>query len=325
MAFTKLILIFCISFSTALAASTLAKSRGEILQLGARLNALEKNLGQHNNKYLAAIERIRVFETDVVTYQQRLTEVKTETIKREQEMATILRSHALAMVEDEIVPDVAYKKLAEENRAKAFAATREAEALEKILAEFNERLVVLRTDEQELLKLSQDLEAKKRQMTEVYLAKLEERQKLETREQKQKITTRLSAVKRAEVTGQHIPASLKFRSPVLAWNEVISSDKGITYKLGKMQPIAAPREGRVAYNGELASYGKVLMIDHGDDIRTVMLGRFTSNLEKNALVKLGDIVGNTEGVADSLYFEVRKKNVAQKTIHWMEPAATGKI
>lgn len=325
MAFAKLILILSIMMSPALAANTLAKSRGEILQLGARLNALEKNLGQHNNKYLAAIERIRVFETDVVTYQQRLTEVKAEAIKREQEMASILRSHALAMVEDEIVPDEAYKKLAEENRARAQAATREAEALEKILAEFNERLATLRADEQELLKLSQDLEAKKRQMTEVYLAKLEERQKLEIREQKQKITTRFSAIKRAEVTGALIPASLKFRSPVLSWNEVIPSDKGITYKLGKMQPIAAPREGRVAYNGELASYGKVLMIDHGDDIRTVMLGRFTSNLEKNAHVKVGDVLGQTEGTADSLYFEVRKKNVAQKTIHWMEPAATGKI
>lgn len=128
-------LILTCGFAHAASSPNIAASRGEILQLGARLNALEKNLGQHNDKYLATLERIRLIETDVATYQQKLTAVRAEAVKREQEMASILRAHTLAMVEDEVVPDEAYQKLAQENRNKAHSAVKEAEALEKIVVE----------------------------------------------------------------------------------------------------------------------------------------------------------------------------------------------
>lgn len=325
MAFAKLILACFLLSGVAVAAPGLAQSRTEILQLGARLNALEKQLGQHNNKYLSAIERIRVLETDLVTYQQRLTETAAAAKKREAEMAAILRSHALSLVEDEVVPTEAYQKLVQQNRERAQAAAREAETLTGIVDQFQQRLAELKRDEEELLAVSQELELKKRQLTEVYLAKLEQKQKLESREQKQKITTQISAIRKAQLTGADIAPAQKFRAPIANWTEVLPSDKGVTFKLGQQQPIAAPRAGRIAYNGDLATYGKVLMIDHGDDIRTVMLGRFSSTLAKNTEVRLGDVLGHTEQDSDSLYFEVRKKNVAQKTIHWMEPAAIGKI
>lgn len=314
-----------ISIANAATQGQVAQSRGAIMQLGARLNALEKTLGQHNDKYITAVEKIRLLETDVTTYQQRLASVRADALKREQEMAAILRSHALSLVEDEVVPDAAYHALTIENRSKAQAALQETQALEKIVGEFQERLELLRRDEQELLKLSADLDTKKKQMTEIYLAKLDERQRLETDLQKQKITTRIKTVRKEESLGLNIPAELKFGSPLESWAEVLPSEKGVTYKFGKLQPLHAPRAGRVIYNGDLASYGKVLMIDHGDDIRSVMLGRFTSSLEKNANVKAGDTLGHTDSSAESLYFEVRKKNVAQKTIHWMDQRATSKI
>lgn len=319
------LLFLALSIANAATPGQVAQSRGAIMQLGARLNALEKTLGQHNDRYISAVEKIRLLETDVTTYQQRLASVRADAIKREQEMAAILRSHALSMVEDEVVPDAAYHALTIENRAKAQAALQEAQALEKIVGEFQERLAVLRRDEQELLKLSADLDTKKKQMTEIYLAKLDERQRLETDLQRQKITTRIKTVRKEESLGLNIPAALKFGAPLESWAEVVPSEKGVTFKFAKLQPIHAPRAGRVIYNGELASYGKVLMIDHGDDIRTVMLGRFTSGLEKNAQVKAGDSLGHTDSSADSLYFEVRKKNVAQKTIHWMDQGAASKI
>ena len=304
----------------------LAKSRGEIMQLGARLSTLEKQLGQQNDKYLASIERIRLLETDVTAYQQRLAEIKTDAGKRENELASILRAQALASVEDEVVPEEAYQALVAQNRAKAQTLAREAEALQQIVGEFQERLELLRQDEQNLVKLKGDLELKKKQMTEVYLGKLELRQKLEGELQKQKISSRIDVIRRTErEMGAAASTSMKFSSPLASWLEAVPSDKGVTYRFAQLQPIKAPRDGRVAYNGELASYGKVLMIDHGDDIRTVMLGRFTSNLEKNAQVKAGDTLGHTENSSDSLYFEVRKKNVAQKTIHWMDQEGTSKI
>ncbi len=327
MVLAKLAIYFFLMLNVANAATSgqLASQRGEVMQLGARLSSLERQLGQHNDKYIASIERIHLIETDVTAYQQRLSEIKTDALKRESELASILRAQALAKVEDEVVIDESYHALMAENRAKAQALSREAEALEKIVGEFQERLSLLRQDEQNLLKLRSDLENKKRQMTEVYLAKLEQRQKTENQLQKQKISSRISSIRKIEREQGDIPGHMKFAAPLEAWLEAVPSEKGVTYKFGQLQPIKAPKDGRVAYNGELASYGKVLMIDHGDDIRTVILGRFTSGLEKNTQVKMGDTLGHTESAADSLYFEVRKKNVAQKTIHWLEQRGTSKI
>jgi septal ring factor EnvC (AmiA/AmiB activator) len=326
--FTKLVLVTSLSLLLSvntLAAGDLVQSRNEVMKLGARLNNLERELGQNNNKYLSSIEKIRLIETDILSYQERLDVVKAEVQKRHDELNQILRAKALALVEDEVVQVEKFDSILEMNKEKSAAAMKEAETLDKIVVSFQERLTLLKQDEEDLLKLTLDLESKKKQMTDIYLEKVKFNQELENKMQKQKVSTRLSAIKRAETLGLNIKPSLKFSSPLASYSSAIASEKGVTFKFEKLQPIRAPREGRVIYNGELANYGKVLMIDHGDDIRTVMLGKFQSTLEKNAAVNAGDILGHTEERTDSLYFEVRKKNIAQKTIHWMDTSVAGKI
>lgn len=327
MDFTKLALLISVTLVTTLAwgSKELVQSRTEVMKLGARLNSLERDLGQNNNKYLTSIEKIRLIETDIVNYQDRLQMVKSEISKRHDELNQILRAKALALVEDEVVQVERFDQILSLNKGKSDAALKEAEALEKIVESFQERLILLKQDEEDLLKLTLDLENKKKHMTDVYLEKVKLNQELENKMQKQKITTRLSAIKKVKDLGLDIPRSLKFSSPLSSFSQALASEKGVTYKFDKLQPIRAPRQGRVIYNGELANYGKVLMLDHGDDIRSVMLGKFQSNLEKNASVSVGDVLGHTDERTDSLYFEVRKKNIAQKTIHWMDTALAGKI
>ncbi len=328
MDFTKLALaagLALVLSVSSFAANDLVQSRNEVMKLGARLNQLERELGQNNNKYLTSIEKIRLIETDIVNYQERLAAVKAEVQKRHDELNQILRAKALAIVEDEVVQIEKFDSILEKNKEKSASAMKEAEALEAIVLSFQDRLSLLKQDEEDLLKLTLDMESKKKQMTDVYLEKVKFNQDLENKMQKQKISTQISAIKRAESLGLNIKPSLKFTSPLASFSSAMASEKGVTFKFEKLQPIRAPRNGRVIYNGELANYGKVLMIDHGDDIRTVMLGKFQSALEKNATVDTGDILGHTEERTDSLYFEVRKKNVAQKTIHWMDTSVAGKI
>lgn len=309
----------------ALSTKTLVQSRHEILKLGARLSTLEKDLGQNNNKYLASIEKIRLIETDIVNYQDRLQAVKAEATKREIELSSILRAQALAMVEDDVAQLSQYQKIIKKNRIMAQSAIAEARTLEKIVDSFQERLTILKQDEEDLLTLTLDLEKKKKEVTDVYLEKVKKTELLESQLQKQKISTKLSAIKKMQATGALIPFAHKFQAPLAIYSQALESEKGITFKFDKLQPLRAPRAGRVVYNGDLANYGKVLMLDHGDEIRTVLLGRFRSNLGKNESVNSGDILGHTEESTDSIYFEVRKKNIAQKTIHWMDTKLAGKI
>ncbi|MCE3013084.1 MAG: hypothetical protein LW878_08450, partial [Proteobacteria bacterium] len=147
MDFTKLVLVTSLSLLVsvnALAAGDLVQSRNEVMKLGARLNNLERELGQNNNKYLSSIEKIRLIETDILSYQERLDVVKAEVQKRHDELNQILRAKALALVEDEVVEVEKFDSILEMNKEKSAAAMKEAETLDKIVVSFQERLTLLK-------------------------------------------------------------------------------------------------------------------------------------------------------------------------------------
>jgi septal ring factor EnvC (AmiA/AmiB activator) len=86
--------------------------------------------------------------------------------------------------------------------------------------------------------------------------------------------------------------------------------------------------GKVVFAGDLASYGQVVLIDHGSDLRTVLLGKMNIKVKKNDTVKDGDILAYTQSdlkESQNLYFEVRKKNTAQNTILWLDLGGVSKI
>lgn len=322
----KLVLISLLStVALGLSAATGSQNRGEILQLGARLHTLEKELGKHNDRHLKALEEIRRLETEVSERSEELKNAQKMGEKREEELAQILRSYHLAMIDEEAVPSPQYVELVRQNRAKARALAQEREELLRVVTEFHERLGVLRRDESELGRLAHELEIRKKNLAETYQAKLDIKENEDAKRENIRISARAKALVSSVVEARDVPAALRFTSPLDDTYEIKASEKGVTLMFEHLQPIKAPRAGRVVYNGDLSSYGKVLMIDHGNDIRTVMLGRFQSRLQKNDKVQTGDTLGYTEAAKDSLYFEVRKKNVAQKTIHWLGPATVGKI
>lgn len=325
MAFAKLALALTLAPVLSWGAVRGAPSKTDVLQLGARLNSLERELGQQNNKYLAAIQRIHEIEAELDKQITVLNGTREEQVKREQELAQILRSYHLALVEGDAVPTPRYLELVKQNRAKAAAKIQETELLTKAVADYQARLATLRTDEQDLLKLTADLETRKKGLTEIYLSRLEQKQKADAKAQVSRIQEQVKKITRTVIPKTDIPSDERFNAPLDQISSATPSDKGVTFKFGQLQAIKAPRAGRIVYNGDLASYGKVLMIDHGNDIRTVMLGRFNSRLQKNAQVESGDTLGYTDEGGDSLYFEVRKKNVAQNTINWLAPATVGKI
>ena len=84
----------------------------------------------------------------------------------------------------------------------------------------------------------------------------------------------------------------------------------------------------MVFAGDLASYGQVVLIDHGKDLRTVLLGKMNIKVKKNDTVSHGDVLAytiNDSKDPQNLYFEVRKKNTAQNTILWLESRGVSKI
>ncbi|MDO9182943.1 MAG: M23 family metallopeptidase, partial [Bacteriovorax sp.] len=95
--------------------------------------------------------------------------------------------------------------------------------------------------------------------------------------------------------------------------------KGVTFNFQGKNEVRAPKAGKVVYTGSLASYGNVLMIDHGNDTRTVLLGQFDYSVKNGDSIQAAQLVGYTNprsqnGLGDGkIYFEVRKNNLAQNT------------
>ena len=111
----------------------------------------------------------------------------------------------------------------------------------------------------------------------------------------------------------------EFVTPIGEYQGFDYAKKGITFNFQGKNEVHAPKGGKVVYTGSLASYGNVLMIDHGNDTRTVLLGQFDYNVKNGDAIEVGQVVGytnprNQNGLGDGkIYFEVRKNNLAQNT------------
>lgn len=111
-----------------------------------------------------------------------------------------------------------------------------------------------------------------------------------------------------------------FLAPINHFTQLSHNKAGVYFHFQDVGPVRAPGTGEVVFCGELAAYGNVVIIDHGKEIRTVVLGNFYPKIKKNDKLQMGDIIGYTVVDAEkknTVLFEVRKKMVTQNSIHWL--------
>jgi septal ring factor EnvC (AmiA/AmiB activator) len=183
------------------------------------------------------------------------------------------------------------------------------------LASLEQRFYERQRTEIELATVLQELESGKNHIARDYL---EQQKKLDD------LTNRYSQV-RAQITRSQSRAEtqvthLRFSAPLNEFRSMEHGDKGVSFSFNGRQPVLSTQEGEIVYAGELSTFGNVVMIDHGDETRSVILGDFIPRAQKGLLVKVGDVIGYT---ADRLqqgqvYFEVRKQNTVVNTIHLMD-------
>lgn len=113
-------------------------------------------------------------------------------------------------------------------------------------------------------------------------------------------------------------------------SNVILGFKGVFYSAKSGTPVSSVFSGRVAYLGEVAGYGKTLIIDHGDHYYSVYShtkeifvreGQEISQMEKIALVGEGPIDGVVKEKDESiegLYFEIRHFSEPDNPRKWVK-------
>lgn len=333
----SLFLFLLVSFSAAAAvrqkpADDLARHRSQVMELGAKLSTIEKEIGSKNNLYLSSIQQIKQFENDVKIYRDHLSQVQRDVRVAQAENQSILKSYLIES-ENESTEEWqrrVHLELIKQAQRKLKAKETELVSFEEKINQFDEKIAGLKNNEEELLSVIRELEGRKKNAMEIYMARVERKKKLEKTVQSQKLDVRLAKVKKAFSRAPIVVSKPDriFGKPVDDFMTYTSSPKGVTFKYQAIQPVKAVGNGKVVFAGDLASYGQVVLIDHGNDLRTVLLGKMNIKVKKNDSVTSGDILAYTQNDSkepQNLYFEVRKKNTAQNTILWLDPNGVSKI
>ncbi len=332
-----ILILSLVSFSAFGAVKTrtsddLARTRSQVMELGAKLSTLEKEIGTKNNLYLSSIQQIKQFENDVQLYREHLKQVQSDVKEAQADNQSIMKSYLLES-ENESTQEWqrrVHLELLKQAQSKLKNKETELASFESKILQFDEKIASLKQNEEEFLSVIRELEARKKTAMEVYLARVQTKKSIEKSVQSQKLHTRLAEIKKDFSQAPIVVTKPDrfFRRPVDDFMGYTPSPKGVTFKYQSVQPIKAVGGGRVVFAGDLASYGQVLLIDHGNDLRTVLLGKMNIKVKKNDTVTGGDILAYTQNESkepQNLYFEVRKKNTAQNTILWLDPNGVSKI
>ncbi len=315
---------------------------------------VEMNLGVQNKRYLRlADERAKIEET--LSLAKRNADLDNQSLKKNySETKSILMGVLLNKLEKaESASDLLSRKILVENLQRRLTdldgMMKSNKAVQDDVERLYQRLEDSMKTEKELLALMSELEQKKKDLHASIDAEAQkksnaqnqfddaknklamERESLHKATLKEKlqplqITEEIKIPSQSQATsqspGQKVMAAVvgaDFTSPIVQCLGIDYQKKGVTFNFQGKNEVLAPKAGKVVYTGALASYGNVLMIDHGNDTRTVLLGQFDYSVKNGDPIQASQIVGYTNprssnGLGDGkIYFEVRKNNLAQNT------------
>lgn len=301
--------------------SYLSQTRNEISILRAMLNSLNSDLSKKNNMYLNFVRKLEALESKIVV-------LKSEHQKKFYHFTKIMHEYQkdiqkLMLIEGEaeteeqvLIHAITLNKVQNEYQdlkkiKKKYLASKRA------INSFELKIAALRKQEEELLSLVHDLENEK-QLT-LSKAKIKEDKREKISEKYNDLLARSNEQKRREKALRDMRENALFsldRLPLNHYDGIQEKKKGVVFKSLIAQSVFAVNKGVVQYSGDLGNFGKIIMINHGKNIRSVYLGNLSLEVKNGQEVKTGEVIGKIKLSSESsndLYFELRKKEKKLKT------------
>jgi septal ring factor EnvC (AmiA/AmiB activator) len=329
-----------------------------ISEMNKEMYQVDISLGMQNKKYLKlADERAKI--EDLLSRAKKNADLDSEGLKKSyNETKTILMGVLLNKLEKSEGPsDLLSRKILIENLQRRLVdlegLMKSNKAVQEDVDKIYSRLEESMKTEKALVSLMNELEQKKKNLRANIEAETQKKSQAQNQfdetknkaamdreaERREKLREKLQPVQITEeikVPSQPVSQTTQqqgatvasadalatlpqYRAPVQVYQGMDYNKKGVTFNFQGKNEVIAPRGGKVVYTGSLASYGNVLMIDHGNDTRTVLLGQFDYTVKNGDSIQASQIVGytnprSTNGLGDGkIYFEVRKNNLAQNT------------
>jgi len=292
----------------------------QLLSITGDIDELEKKLEDKNRRLLKNIQDKKKIEERLGQVKGVLEENKETLNFQINEVKKYFQNVLLGEVSDKDMPSTLIgKKLLTkvlENKVQILKEIKfKVGMLQKELIDLQARYDQFMQTENDLNQLLGDLELKKKKLAENYYEEQEKKDKLAMK--LSKLRTQMNIKKSAPKNN----SNEGFSTPLEDYFDVSFKNKGLTFKFKGLNQVFASKNGNVVYSGNLSTYGNVLMIDHGNNARSVILGDIEITVKKGDKVTKGSIIGHTKGdplKEGSLYFEVRNKDQVQNTITLME-------
>jgi murein DD-endopeptidase MepM/ murein hydrolase activator NlpD len=312
-----------------------------IQSLSREMGQVETHLALSSKKYSKlADDRMKL--EDGLSIAKKNADLDNEGLKKNyQETKNLLMGTLLNKMErDETPANLLTKKILIENLQRRLVELDSyIKSNKELLSEvekISERLIASQSTEKELVAIMRDLDIRKKELRDTLES---ENQKKELASQqfgefKNKMAMERESAKksnkRKELAPMQITEEIKipsatqsldgeFSSPLAIHQDVEHQKKGVTFSFQGKNEVHATKSGKIVYTGALANYGNVVMIDHGKEVRSVILGQFDFVVKNGDHVKDSELIGYTKtrtanGLGDGkIYFEVRKNNLAQNT------------
>lgn len=303
--------------------STLEKNlsvqKDKVSKLKASIHTIENEIGKKNSSYLRRLVQLKKLDglkaemKSELIYNSNLAddEVKRINIILAKLVGTALSENMEQVYERAVLKDLISVRLGKLNSYK-----NNNQNIQSELSKVQNKIEMVRGIEQDLFSFIQNMENRKGGLARQYLRELDQKDSLEKRLSKQKLELAAKRMARNRKTKQQ----KSFSAPIKGYSKYRLEKKGISFFYKGTKPILASKSGTVVYSGKLAAYGQVLMVDHGDNIRSVLLGRFRTKVKKGENLKEGQTIAFTNNAKkdDNLYFEIRKKNKAQKVLSYLD-------
>lgn len=100
-------------------------------------------------------------------------------------------------------------------------------------------------------------------------------------------------------------------NPIDQFHSAQKLHRGLEFRVSENSSIKVIDDGEVVHSDVLSTFGRIIIVKHKNNLRSVYLGDYESNISKNAKVKKSQKLGNVlPGSESKVYFELRKKEKA---------------
>lgn len=336
------------AFSAAAPALNVLEMKQKLDEQTRRIQTFSKEMGQveinlalSNKKYnKLADDRMKL--EDGLSIAKKNADLDNENLKKNyQETKNILMGILLNKMDREETPtNLLSKKILIENLQRRLvdldSLIKSNKEVQVEVEKISERLKDSLATEKDLVAIMHDLDVRRKDLRETLDSETQKKDLAtqEFTELRNKMAMEREAskkmIKRKEMAPMQITEEIKipsatqsldgeFYSPLAIHQEMEHQKKGVTFTFQGKNEVRATRSGKIVYTGALANYGNVVMIDHGREVRSVILGQFDYMVKNGDMVRDSQVLGYTKsrsstGLGDGkIYFEVRKNNLAQNT------------